>query len=522
MPPKRRVSEEPSEPINKKAKLVRKEDNKSNDTTATNKRSSRAASTAKSSTSTRRSTTATKAGRRSTTTRSGREKPIVKAIPKVDETAKNIYVFGSGSICELGLGPTVTEVKRPRLNPLLPIDEAKIAQVNAGGAHVLAIDTDGKVWSWGPNDSGVLGRNTKETEEEKDEDNSLNGRESTPNLVTGLPQHARFVSIGASDNCSAAVTSEGQLWAWGTFIDDGDKAFRPGIKIQHTPMHITSVKGVSQVAAGKEHLLILDKFGDIFSWGIGQSNQLGYPVKSNLRTKTVGPSKIVGLPKIKYVAAGEYHSFAIDENDQLWGWGLNNFGQCCIPEESGEGKVVERPTLAEFFKDKKVLQVDGGNHHSLILTDDGDVYGVGETNFHQIGIPNDQLPKEFTVYEGDKTTPSYVYQPTKLTKACSNVDEETDVEMPKMKHIACGVDHSLALSKEDGSVWTWGFGEVYQLGHGKPAGEDSPEDQPVPSKINNTASRGVNMVWCGGGGQFSVAVGMPKEEDEKKVNGNGK
>lgn len=40
----------------------------------------------------------------------------------------DIFCWGTGSMCELGLGPLAKnkEVKRPRLNPFLPRDEAKI------------------------------------------------------------------------------------------------------------------------------------------------------------------------------------------------------------------------------------------------------------------------------------------------------------------------------------------------------------------------------------------------------------
>lgn len=439
--------------------------------------------------------------------RSSRSRPIIIDIPELPQQKLNVYNFGSGTISELGLGANVTSVKRPRLNPHLPVDEVGIVQVATGGAHTLAIDHEGKLWSWGQNDTAALGRNTVETEEEKAEENDLNGRESAPNRVEGIPDHLVFVAIAATDSLSAAVTSDGHVWAWGTFVDDGDKAFKSGIEVQNRPALITQLRHIVQLAGGKDHILMLDKFGDVFAWGIGQSFQLGHKVNTRLRTKTFGPLKVVGVKNIKYIAAGEYHSFALDNDGKLWSWGLNNFGQCGIPEEAGEGKCVEVPTRASFFDDKDIVMLDGGNHHSLFLTKSGEIYAVGEMNFHQTGIPTSSLPAS-TVYEGDNTTPSYVPEPVKLTTA--NDDDDDTLAIPKMKFITCGVDHSLALSAEDGSAWTWGFGEVYQLGHGKPAGEDGPEDEVIPKRIRNTATTDVNMVFAGAGGQFSVLAGIPK------------
>jgi regulator of chromosome condensation len=451
---------------------------------------------------------ATRAGSAASSVRSSRGgRPVIREIPKPSTQRLNVYVFGSGTICELGLGPNVTSVKRPRLNPLLPVDEVGIVSVAVGGAHTLAIDHEGKLWSWGQNDTAALGRNTVETEAAKAEDNDLNGRESSPGRVEGIPEHLVFVAVAATDSLSAALTADGRVWAWGTFVDDGDKAFKSGIDVQRRPAMISQFRNVVQLAGGKDHLLVLDKHGDVYAWGIGQSFQLGHQVNTRLRTKTFGPLKVVGVRNIKYIAAGEYHSFALDVDNKLWSWGLNNFGQCAIPDQAGEGSCVEKPTRATFFDDKEVVMMDGGNHHSVVLTKSGDVYSFGEMNFHQTGIPAESLPAS-TVYEGDGTTPSYVPEPIKLTKGNDNDDDS--LPLPKMKYVTCGVDHSIALSDEDGSAWTWGFGEVYQLGHGKPAGEDDPEDEHVPKRIRNTATTDVTMVYAGAGGQFSVIAGLPK------------
>lgn len=426
--------------------------------------------------------------------------------PKLPSTKLNVYVFGSGSICELGLGPAVVEVKRPRLNPLLPIDKVGIVQLAVGGAHVLALDYNGRVWAWGTNDSGVLGRDTKENEDEADEHDDwvINSKESTPTLVPGLPENIPIVKVAASDNLSVAVDGEGHLWAWGTFIDDGKKCFKNDVKYQRTPIEITTVRNVVDVACGKDHVLILDRSGTVYSWGVGSSCQLGVKVNPNLRTRVFGPLKIPGLNKVKRVFAGEYHSFALKEDGKVFSWGLNNFGQAGNSELVGDGAIIEKPTHAPFFDDKNIVEIAGGNHHSLALTKDGDIYAFGEMNFHQLGLNPANLP-ESTVREKNGT-PAYVPVPTKIEAP----------GLPKFKAIATGSDHSLAISAEDGSIWTWGFGETYQLGHGKPAGEDSPEDEEVPKRIDNTATRGVNMVFVGAGGQFSVAAGLPREEDVQK------
>lgn len=449
--------------------------------------------------------------------RSSRGKPVINDIPELPTQKLNVYVFGSGTICELGLGPMVTEVKRPRINKFQMPDEVGVVALASGGAHTLTIDHEGKLWSWGQNDSGVLGRYTKETEDEADDDYYINSKESTPAKVEGLPAYLKFVSVAATDNLSVAITSEGHVWAWGTFSDEGDKAFKSGVEIQRAPVLMPSFTGIVQAAGGKEHMLFLDKWGNVYAWGIGSSFQLGQKINPRLRTKTFGPFKIPGLKNIRSIGAGEYHSFAIDTEDRLWSWGLNNFGQCFIPEGVGSGAMIEQPTLATFFDGIPIQQVDGGNHHSLLLTKSGDVYAVGEMNFHQLGIPDSDLPKT-TVREASGA-PSYVPTPTKLTAGDDSGLGDGSGKLPKMKFVACGTDHSMALSAEDGSAWTWGFGQTYQLGHGKDPDADDPDDEIIPKRIKNTATTDITMTCAAAGGQFSVLGGIPAE-DVNMANGN--
>lgn len=450
-------------------------------------------------------------------------KSTLNQIPTVPTDPLNIYVFGSGSICELGLGPVVTEVKRPRLNPFLPFDKVGIVKVAVGGTHVLCIDKEGRLWSWGQNDCGVLGRPTKESEDEIDDEWIINSKESTPKYVEGVPESAIFVDVAASDNLSAAVTDEGHLYAWGTFNEEGRKSYKKGVEFQREPALVTSVRGVVQLAAGKDHLLILDKYGDVYAWGVGTSNQLGVPVNNQLRTFVFGPLKVPGVKKIKQVAAGEFHSCAIDNEGKVFAWGLNNFGQAGLTEPLGEGALLEKAEEVTFFTENKltITQIACGNHHTLALTSTGDVYSFGETYLNQLGIPSNKYP-DTLVRDAQTGAAAYVPVPTKLTEG--SFDEEPSFPEKGFKFIACGTEHCLAISADDGSPWTWGSGSVYQLGHGKPAGEDEPEDQPVPTRIDNTATRGVNMVFAGAGAQFSVLAGLPKEVVNGTANGeaNGK
>lgn len=141
----------------------------------------------------------------------------------------NVYVFGSGSMGELGLGPQSDQrnVKRPRLNTNLLPQDIGIVDIAVGGMHCAAIDEQGRVWTWGVNDQGVLGRDTTwspenedtamDSDDDDEDDEQLNPRESIPGLVEGFPEGTIIAKIACGDSITVAVTNKGQVYAWGTF-----------------------------------------------------------------------------------------------------------------------------------------------------------------------------------------------------------------------------------------------------------------------------------------------------------------
>lgn len=147
-------------------------------------------------------------------------------IPRSDVPA-NVYVFGKGEMAELGLGPAANArvVKRPRINHLLLPDKVGVVQMACGGMHSLALTKSGKVYSWGVNDQGALGRETKweapvkeaNASDSEEEDVDINPKESIPGLVEGFPKDVNIVQVAAGDSISVAVTDEGHVYAWGTF-----------------------------------------------------------------------------------------------------------------------------------------------------------------------------------------------------------------------------------------------------------------------------------------------------------------
>lgn len=443
--------------------------------------------------------------------------PNINEFPTAKTTPLNIYVWGTGSMCELGLGPAALtkEVKRPRLNPFLTpdkLDSASIVDFAVGGMHVLALDNQNRVWSWGNNDSKVLGRDTSKVKEQlksvdgddsEDEDGDLNEAEATPGLVQGLPD-GKITQLLATDNLSAVLLENGDVYSWGTFRgNEGIIGYSKLVSLQGTPQKMKTLKNIVQLAGGKDHVLALDTKGIVYAWGNGQQYQLGRRILDRHQMAALEPHQF-GLYDITFVACGDFHCFAIRSDKKVFAWGLNQYGQCGITNETGDledGSLITKPTYVPDLDDLKVKALAAGEHHSFALSEDGRLFSWGRIDMKELGIPSNDLPSYS--FKDDRGRVRSIPKPTQILIGKK--------KHPMIKAVGTGSHHSFAIT-EDGVVYSWGFGDTYGPGLGPLDG-----DVETPTRISNTATKNIDLQLIGGGGQFSVAGGIPIDQERAEA-----
>lgn len=108
-----------------------------------------------------------------------------------------VFVIGSSSKGGLGLGDEVEVAKE-----LTKLERLKnIRKVVAGSDFNVALDNDGKMWSWGLNNYGQLGNTSK----------IIN---TQPKLIY-LPSGKKIADVSCGDNFCLAITSERDVLSWG-------------------------------------------------------------------------------------------------------------------------------------------------------------------------------------------------------------------------------------------------------------------------------------------------------------------
>jgi regulator of chromosome condensation len=218
-----------------------------------------------------------------------------------------------------------------------------------------------------------------------------------------------------------AVSDKGEVRAWGSFrvslfgpstcycgstddptqSSDGVLGFDgvPGHSpFQFTPIALHSLQKakvqVVQISCGSDFVLALTTTGHVYGWGDGEQQQLGRRIMGRRRLNGLEPERL-GLRNIVSVSTGMYHSFAIDTNGIVWAWGLNTFHQTGVSSSKGgdEDMVTVPAQVDALHPDKhnggKVIRIQGGEHHSIFLFDNGEVWACGRSDAHQIGISDE-------------------------------------------------------------------------------------------------------------------------------------
>jgi alpha-tubulin suppressor-like RCC1 family protein len=291
-----------------------------------------------------------------------------------------------------------------------------IPGVAAGAQHSAALLPDGTFWVWGENDENQLGV----------------GAASGPLLAPVKKELSNIASISIGHDHTIVVNNTGNIVGFGSnWSGQLGVSYATAVSIG-SPQQVTDLSNVKAVTTGQHHSLALMNNGVVYSWG---ANEYDTASMYGLRTSTNQhiPMDIYISSKIKAVAAGVYSSFAINEEGQVYAWGLNDKGQL------GEGTYTNQPSPVNLAGLNNVKEIATSGNHTLALKEDGTVWAWGNNDHGQLG--------NGTINVNGIHTPNQVSGLTNI------------------KAIAVGSNHSIALD-ESGHVYLWGHNEYGQLGDG--------------------------------------------------------
>jgi alpha-tubulin suppressor-like RCC1 family protein len=254
------------------------------------------------------------------------------------------------------------------------------------------------------------------------------------------------------------------------------------------------------LSCGGNHSAVITSSNELFTWGLGQFGALG-----------TGSLETIYLPvkihdNVSDVSCGTRHT-AVISNLNLLTCGAGDAGQLGTGRRTTESKLV-------IINSPKVLQVSCGEFHTGLLSPEGKVYMMGGNSFGQLGTGNKKscsiptkidLPRALKVSCGSHS-------------ACLTVDglfvwgssvfgeflSPTRVKLGKIRDVSVGGAVSLALDSEF-KLFAWGNNSNGELGQG--------DFNSRSTAVQVSCLKNKKLGKIAAGGNFAICLGQNLESD---------
>jgi len=384
-----------------------------------------------------------------------------------------------------------------------------VVDVAIGARHTMVQTRSGVAYSWGEGKGGKLGH-------PNGQDAELPLRVELEGRVIGLACGSAH-SLAITEDVQSGGDSGGDVCVW------GDPNAVPGLlgrpearnvmwfpgKISFVSSDMTAIPRSSSltggakvvhVACGPCHTACVTETGRCYTWGEGSFHALGH----GSRSSEYAPRLLESLQRegrvVLRVACGIWHTAAIvaksgsnvtrvpplshnaEELDSLEGelftWGDGETGQLGI---SGvDVAVTPTRTSGQLGKPgSEVCDVSCGQHHTLALTSQGDLWLAGCVG----RVDNSMKVGVFT--------------------------RIPDFETGSVQAASSGDNHVVATTR-DNRVFAWGVGKNGRLGLGR-----NDRDQAEPQEIVALRGRTILRVSCGPTSSACIVRAMQMTRKEK-------
>ena len=278
------------------------------------------------------------------------------------KTDGTLWCWGLGSSGVLG-DNTITS----RSSPVQTVTfGTNWVQVACGGDHTVAIKTDGTLWAWGNNATyGALGNNT------------VTARSSpVQTVVFGT----NWKQVACGNSFSAAVKTDGTLWAWGynAYGQIGDNSIAHKSSPVQTIAFGSNWKNISTFnCPSGVHVACIKTDGTLWCWGRNTNGQLG----DNSTAHKSSPVQTIAFgSNWKQVSVGATHTAAIKTDGTLWLWGSNTNGAL------GDNTLVQKSSPVQTItRGTNWKQVCTGNTFTAAVKTDGTLWCWGLGTSGQLG-----------------------------------------------------------------------------------------------------------------------------------------
>lgn len=287
--------------------------------------------------------------------------------------------------------------------------------------------------------------------------------------VPGPLRDATVVDVACGWDSSAALTEEGLLYLWGSNAF-GQLGVDPNVlRWTHDPFKLHTDRRIKRVSMGLRHTALISESCKVLVSGSNGKGQLGLDSPPAISLKNIHAfTEISAITAAEEVACGQHHTVVITKDGDLYAIGDNKHGQLGV-NPSALVKTTS-PIKVSNLPLKATIELYAGWSHTILLNEN-EAVSWGRNTYGQLGSPDSQRPRPWEM--------------------------ERVAGAGKIRQIAVGSEHNVALT-EDGIILCWGWNEHGNCGNG------STRDVLFPERIELAFNYDPILVGAGAGHSLAV------------------
>ena len=369
-----------------------------------------------------------------------------------------LWAWGKNYAGQLGLGDVVDRSSPVQVGALGTWAQIGAVQGSRGFTH--AVKKDGTLWSWGANNSGMLGLGDKVYR-------------SSPVQVGALTNWTNSLMPSHYPNGACHVKSDGTAWFFGRISN----MLNNGVGVVVTsPSQVASDKTWAVTVTGTNTSWFGITTGGAL-WSSCYSNTVGMSGQNNT-TSTSSPAQVGTLTNWAGVYPGDNGVIARKTDGTLWSWG--SAATANSKAFLGQNDAVSRSSPTQIGALTTWARISVVKYSCLAVKTDGTLWTWGDnTTYGQLGL-GDTVPRSSPTQVGALTN--------WLTTANTN---------------AMVYSASAIAVKGDGTLWTWGRDYWGALGNN--TGRTTRVNKSSPTQVGSLTT------WTKVGANYNAAFAISSQ-----------
>jgi len=197
---------------------------------------------------------------------------------------------------------------------------------------------------------------------------------------------------------------------------------------------------IKKIFCGNEHSFAINENNNLFSWGNNSNGQCGIEIKPTVKN----PQKIKFENKEEIImcSANLTSSLILTKNNNLYSCGTNYMSN----NDDAKPILIETKNFLKNPETEKITKIQSGENFHILLSSLGNVYSYGN-------VFNGQLGLDIKIFNNIEESSQIIQTPQKITFLNNEI----------ITDISSGSHHSFAINCKN-EVYGWGYSNKGQLG----------------------------------------------------------